>query len=412
MAPDRTEAASEAPDPDLDATVARLLGRRPQGDYAVAVSRPDGEPVVLVNAPFLHSGRPMPTRYWLIDPALNKVIGQLESTGGVKQAEAAVDPDLLAATHERYGRERDRLIPSDHTGPAPSGGVGGTRQGVKCLHAHYAHHLAGGDDPVGRWVHERLRETGELVEGLVPSASASVAERPSLRDADRLGSPLEILDGTAEAELGYRAEVGSADPPGAGAVGGGDRLVTFDIGYGSTELATVVDGRISAISLPIGAATVTAAHLHSDPPDPAELSAALSVIELHLDDVVREMPELAAAITDSTIVGLGAVRFVAEVELGVADGDEIDGCVLERDAAEELFRALATESHEDRAANPGLQPDHVGWIVGAMCILLEFMRRFAVDEIRVSTLGLLDGVAASIEAPTDFSPKPTRDPGR
>ena len=189
----------------------------------------------------------------------------------------------------------------------------------------------------------------------------------------------------APPSLGYRGlgEVGSADPPGAGAVGGGDRLVTFDIGYGSTELATVVDGRISAISLPIGAATVTAAHLHSDPPDPAELSAALSVIELHLDDVVREMPELAAAITDSTIVGLGAVRFVAEVELGVADGDEIDGCVLERDAAEELFRALATESHEDRAANPGLQPDHVGWIVGAMCILLEFMRRFAVDEIRV-----------------------------
>ena len=28
--------------------------------------------------------------------------------------------------------------------------------GVKCLHAHYAWHLAGGDDPVGRWVAERL----------------------------------------------------------------------------------------------------------------------------------------------------------------------------------------------------------------------------------------------------------------
>jgi hypothetical protein len=30
--------------------------------------------------------------------------------------------------------------------------------GVKCLHAHYAHFLAGGDDPVGRWVHDRLDE--------------------------------------------------------------------------------------------------------------------------------------------------------------------------------------------------------------------------------------------------------------
>ena len=47
-------------------------------------------------------------------------------------------------------------MPSDHTGPRPSGGVGGTRAGVKCLHAHYAFHLAGGDDPVGRWVAGRL----------------------------------------------------------------------------------------------------------------------------------------------------------------------------------------------------------------------------------------------------------------
>ena len=39
------------------------------------------------------------------------------------------------------------------------GGVGGTRRGVKCLHAHYASFLAGSDDPVGRWVAARLAET-------------------------------------------------------------------------------------------------------------------------------------------------------------------------------------------------------------------------------------------------------------
>ncbi|MGH9028715.1 MAG: DUF501 domain-containing protein, partial [Acidimicrobiales bacterium] len=37
-----------------------------------------------------------------------------------------------------------------------SGGVGGTRRGVKCLHAHLAWWLAGGDDPVGRWVAQRI----------------------------------------------------------------------------------------------------------------------------------------------------------------------------------------------------------------------------------------------------------------
>jgi hypothetical protein len=64
----------------------------------------------------------------------------------------------IADAHARYAAERDGAIPSGHTGPRPSGGVGGTREGVKCLHAHYAWFLAGGDDPVGRWVAEHLPE--------------------------------------------------------------------------------------------------------------------------------------------------------------------------------------------------------------------------------------------------------------
>ena len=57
-----------------------------------------------------------------------------------------------------FGAERDAALPPGHTGPRPSGGVAGTRVGVKCLHAHYAWLLAGGDDPVGRWVRDHLDE--------------------------------------------------------------------------------------------------------------------------------------------------------------------------------------------------------------------------------------------------------------
>jgi hypothetical protein len=83
-------------------------------------------------------------------------VSRLESEGGVARAEAEVDPAELAAAHRRYAAERDAALPPGHQGPRPSGGVGGTRQGVKCLHAHYAWFLAGGDDPVGRWTHERI----------------------------------------------------------------------------------------------------------------------------------------------------------------------------------------------------------------------------------------------------------------
>ena len=141
---------------DDAAVVERLLGRRPQGAYEVVVRHADGSPLVIRNAPLLDDGRPMPTRYWLVGEPERTWVSRLESEGGVTRAEAEVDPVELAAAHRRYAAERDAALPPGHGGPRPDGGVGGTRRGVKCLHAHYAWFLAGGDDPVGRWTHERI----------------------------------------------------------------------------------------------------------------------------------------------------------------------------------------------------------------------------------------------------------------
>lgn len=136
--------------------MAELLGRAPMGAFDVVVRAEDGRPVVIRNAPLLDDGTPMPTRYWLVGPPERDAVSRIEAAGGVRGAEGAVDAAELAAAHARYAAERDAALPATHAGPRPSGGVGGTRRGVKCLHAHYAWHLAGGDDPVGRWVAERL----------------------------------------------------------------------------------------------------------------------------------------------------------------------------------------------------------------------------------------------------------------
>ena len=136
--------------------VTQLLGREPNGAFAVVVRENDGTPSVIKNAPFLADGTPMPTLYWLCSPETLIAVSRLEAAGGVNQAEADVDPTELENAHRLYQAERDANIPLDHVGPRPSGGVAGTRIGVKCLHAHYAWHLAGGDDPVGRWVADRI----------------------------------------------------------------------------------------------------------------------------------------------------------------------------------------------------------------------------------------------------------------
>ena len=74
-------------DSDRD-QVAELLGRAPEGAFEVVVRDAGGVPVVIRNHPLLDDGRPMPTRFWLVGDDLRSRVGTLESTGGVKAAEA------------------------------------------------------------------------------------------------------------------------------------------------------------------------------------------------------------------------------------------------------------------------------------------------------------------------------------
>jgi exopolyphosphatase / guanosine-5'-triphosphate,3'-diphosphate pyrophosphatase len=118
-----------------------------------------GHPLVIRNRPLDPAGNPFPTLYWLTCPETVKAVARLESTGWIKrlEEESEIDPDLrtgLRRAHEEYARERGRL----HAGAEQWGGVGGASRGIKCLHAHYAYHVAGGDDPAGRWVAQRLAE--------------------------------------------------------------------------------------------------------------------------------------------------------------------------------------------------------------------------------------------------------------
>lgn len=304
--------------PSDDARVRELLGREPRGEYEIVVRTDDGDPVVLRNAPFLDDGTPMPTRYWLIGTDEIRRIGQIESDGGVDRAEAEVDPDDLAAAHERYAAERDAEVPDDHDGPRPSGGVGGTRIGVKCLHAHWAWHLAGGDDPIGRWI-ER-----ELAASSPPSASTG---------------PDVVVD---------------------------------------SEATTVALPDGGTATFPWGAANLAARWLADhDPPHPADLTNALGMITDEIDDIIREHESFGAVA--ALRCGGAPMAAIARVEVG---SDETPDVVeLTKPDAEEIFRMLATESSRERIHNPGLASDDVDTVVASCCILLAFVRRLHLDEV-------------------------------
>jgi hypothetical protein len=120
--------------------------------------------VVIAVPPHLDGGTPFPTRYWLTCPLATRRIGRLESHGGVRAADEKIahDPSFRArfdAAMARYAADRDAVVTADAPPYRPSGGVGGSHHGVKCLHAHYADHAAGNDNPVGE-------ETASAIEPL------------------------------------------------------------------------------------------------------------------------------------------------------------------------------------------------------------------------------------------------------
>ncbi len=139
------------------ATVAEQLGREPTIPFTVVARCTGGHPLVIRNAPFEADGAPFPTTYWLTCPETVRAVSRFESDGWIGRLNDRYDAERdfrarVDAAHEVAAEDRARDLPEARGW----GGVGGTRRGVKCLHAHYANHIAGGDDVIGGWVAERI----------------------------------------------------------------------------------------------------------------------------------------------------------------------------------------------------------------------------------------------------------------
>lgn len=231
----------------------------------------------------------------------------------------------------------------------------------------------------------------ERVRMTATSAARDAANRDEFFDAAEaiVGVRPELLDGRAEGELSWRGATADLD------VADGPFLVV-DVGGGSTEFAVGGADFTDAISVDMGCVRMSERFLASDPPRPDELAACLSVVEAHLSDVARALPGVGDA---RRLVGLaGTVSTAAMIEQGLVDydRDKVHHFVLTKEAAEDVFRTVATESAADRAHNPGLESGRVDTIVGGMCILVKIMRDLGFADLVVSEADILDGLAMSL----------------
>jgi exopolyphosphatase/guanosine-5'-triphosphate,3'-diphosphate pyrophosphatase len=230
----------------------------------------------------------------------------------------------------------------------------------------------------------------EHVRAAATSASRDATNRDEFFRAGREalgGIDLELIAGEEEARLSF-----------LGATSGLRETAPYlvvDIGGGSTEFVVGTKAPEGLVSVDIGCVRITEQFLHGDPPTPEELSQAVSVVRDHLADVGRELPGVRDA---ATLIGLaGTITTVAAIEMGLPayDPERIHHFRLTRQAAEEVFRTLATEPLEQRRHNPGLEPARADVIVGGSVVLVSVMRAFDFDEMLVSEADILDGLVRS-----------------
>ncbi|QQE13392.1 DUF501 domain-containing protein [Planctomycetota bacterium] len=175
---------------DHDANLLKQqLGRMPRGVVRVVIRTGEGEPVVIENYPVHHCGEghsvrcdggekliPFPTLYWLTSPRLSVVLSDMERRGAIDQLQQKIMSNgelehQVADDHRAYINKRwDLLTQADRKVVEASPtlletlrarGIGGISNFlmIKCLHLHYAHHLAalccdGNGSAVGRLIEE------------------------------------------------------------------------------------------------------------------------------------------------------------------------------------------------------------------------------------------------------------------
>ena len=227
----------------------------------------------------------------------------------------------------------------------------------------------------------RMRETCRRLNAHEIGAVATAAVREAGNGGEfvervrKLDIPLRVISPGAEAALSYRSA--------AYRFGRKGRMLVADIGGGSLELIGAAGGTVSlTLSLPLGAVRLT------------ELRLSQEELRRHIQQA------LAAAVSGdpwrhARIVGSGgtfATLASMVIRRHPEKPDGIHGTIIHEDEVEQLLKALAAMSLEERRAVAGLRAERADIIVAGLAVVAELVRAVRTDRVTVSGFGLRDGL--------------------
>ena len=234
-------------------------------------------------------------------------------------------------------------------------------------------------------------------------ATAAVREAEDAERFSRLVSlimktPLQILDGEAEAHYGFHGALRGLE------AGSG---LLFDLGGGSLQLTEFKQRtRLRSWSLPLGALRLSRRYLERDPPTEKELKGLRSHVDGFLDEL-----KVKALRPGSWLVGTGGtVRNLAKIDRFrlKTPGARLHGHELVREELEDIESELSGLPRRKRFEVLGLSKDRSDSIVAGAVVISRLMDRVDADDILVSGQGLREGLAYAALGEMDAEPGQVR----
>jgi exopolyphosphatase/guanosine-5'-triphosphate,3'-diphosphate pyrophosphatase len=219
-------------------------------------------------------------------------------------------------------------------------------------------------------VAQRLGATQTRAVATAAVRRAANGRRLAREVAERTGTEIEILSAGEEARLAFSGAVGMLAERPTGLVG------VVDVGGGSSEVVVGEPGRAPVWweSVALGSSSVTHRWLHSDPPRPAELSAALAHVRAAVAGVSPPRPGRALAVGGSA------------TSLGAVAGRRLDGAAFAR-----ALYLLGTEPSAALGTRIGVDPRRLRLLPGALLLLEAMTTRLGVP-LTVGRGGIREGL--------------------
>jgi exopolyphosphatase/guanosine-5'-triphosphate,3'-diphosphate pyrophosphatase len=250
---------------------------------------------------------------------------------------------------------------------------------------------AEGIDLLSAFVEEAVRLAEDKgVEEFLAFATSAVREAANGEQVithvdERCGVDIEMLSGEDEARLTFlavRRWFGWSS----------GRLLAFDIGGGSLEVAAGVDEEPDvAVSLPLGAGRLTRDWFTADPPPPDEVRKlrkhVRTEIARRVGDVVRYGEATRAVATSKTFKQLARIAGAAPS----SEGLYVSRSLSRQDMAD-LAAKLTTMNAAERAQLPGVSPGRAAQLAAGALVADAAMDLFEVDRLDVCPWALREGV--------------------